>query len=48
MSCPIFSLDKKYEAFLNLVVYELYPRSFQDSNGYGISDYRDILIYKSA
>ncbi len=26
----------------NAVVYQVYPRSFQDTNGYDISDYQDI------
>ncbi len=36
-------MDQKYENFLDLVVYELYPRSFKDSNGDGIGDIPGVI-----
>ncbi len=35
-------MTEKYEKFLDWVVYQIYPRSFMDSNGDGIGDLRGI------
>lgn len=35
-------LVQKYQDFLRLVIYQIYPRSFQDTNGDGIGDLRGV------
>lgn len=36
-------MKKSRERFLDLVVYEIYPRSFRDSNGDGVGDLRGVI-----
>lgn len=34
---------KKYENFLDMVIYQIYPKSFKDTNGDGIGDIQGII-----
>lgn len=36
-------MDKKQENFLDLVIYQIYPRSFKDTNNDGIGDLRGVI-----
>ena len=36
-------LSKQYRDFLRLVIYQIYPRSFQDTNADGIGDLRGVI-----
>ena len=36
-------LSEKYKNFAQMIVYQIYPRSFNDSNGDGIGDLRGII-----
>ena len=36
-------LSEKYKNFAQMIVYQIYPKSFNDSNGDGIGDLRGII-----
>ena len=36
-------LTEKQKEFLNLIIYQIYPRSFNDSNNDGIGDIKGII-----
>ncbi len=36
-------MDKKYKKFLDLVIYQIYPKSFNDTNGDGMGDIRGVI-----
>ena len=36
-------MEQKYRDFLRLVIYQIYPRSFMDSNNDGIGDLQGVI-----